>query len=111
MTKAIAQTYNVVHSHRIGLTYGLMAGCLLAILMYGLNIYSLVSRSIAIQHVKSEISTVSTAVSVLDSQYLTLSSRVTPEAMKLGGWSQGHVTEYIDKSASLGRVALTGHEL
>jgi len=47
----------------------------------------------------------------LDSEYLELSSKVTPDNLKAYGFSQGQVSAYISRTSSLGSVALRGHEL
>jgi len=111
MTKAIAQTYTVAHEYRVQITTALLATCLVLVAIYGANVYMLISRTVALQQTESQINTLSSEVAKLDTQYLQISSAVTPASLKARGFEQGQASAYITRSASLGSVALSGHEL
>ena len=111
MTKAIAQTYAVTteyaHEYRLQITYALMAACALMALVYGMNLYGVISRTVALENVNKQIAAVSGKVQTLDAQDLSLSQTVaSQEALKAHGLSQGQVSQYISRSSS--GVALAG---
>lgn len=111
MTKAIAQTYTTVHDNSIFIMRLLCAGCILAAAWYGINIYGAISRTIAAEHVSAQADALSNSIDQLDAQYLNLSDSISPATLSSFGMSSGAVTAYIPRGASLGNVALSGHEL
>jgi len=111
MTKALAQTYNAAYEHRLNITYAVLAACAVVTCIYAMNVYRVVSRTVALQQAETRITAVTASVDNLDAQYLELSSSVTPDSLKQYGLSEGQVSAYISRSASLGSVALGGHEL
>lgn len=111
MTKAIAHTYTIAHEYRIQITSALFVTCMLLIVLYSINVYMVISRTVALQQTESQIASIGTAVASLDAQYLQLSGNITPIALKAHGFSQGQATSYIPRTPSFGRVALGGHEL
>ena len=111
MTKALAQTYTTAIYYRTQISTVLMAACLLFALIYAVNIYSTISHTVSLQHIQSQEASLSRAVEGLDSQYLGYSSKITPDSLHSYGLTAGQVSEYISRPASLGRVALSGHEL
>lgn len=118
MTKAIAQTYDVINENMMKVSYVAIAACLLLVLIYVINIFSIISKTVALQRVESEIIALSSNVDNLDSQYLNLSGRITPDNLSAYGMTQGKVSAYIARSndAKLGvatnnsHVALGTHE-
>jgi len=78
---------------------------------YVFNIYTVISRSVALQHVEASIAEVSETIQKLDSQYIGLSNRITPELVRARGMSEGKVASYISRTSSLGVVSLSGYEL
>jgi hypothetical protein len=111
MTKAIAQTYTVANDHRAYITYALMGVCLFMMLAYAANLYSVISHTVALQKTEKSVTALSAAVDNLDADYIRISSRITPDTLSAHGFSQGHVSAFIPRSTSLGRVALGGYEL
>ncbi len=111
MTKAIAQTYSIIHEHRLRLTYSLLAGCLFMVILYAANVYAIISRTVALQKISNQTTALENSVNGLDASYLTLSSKITPDSLAAYSMSQGHVSEYISRSTSLSRIAMGGHEL
>jgi len=118
MTKTIAQTYSLVHEYRMKISLAFAAVSAVMALLYIMNVYAVISRTVAIQKVNAEIVSTESAVESLDAQYLRLSSKITPDSLDAYGMSQGRVSEYISKasSAALGRaasvssVAMSAHE-
>lgn len=111
MTRALAQTYTIAHDNRISIAYALCAGCLFLILLYAVNVYAVVSRTVAIQHAEMQTAALSARVDALDAKYLSLSRNITPDSLSSYGMTAGAVSEYIDTRTSLGRATTGGHEL
>ena len=111
MTKAITHTYSIAHEYRVQITSALFATCMLLVVLYAVNVYVVISHTVALQHAESQVSALGTEVAQLDAQYLKLSGDITPVALKSHGFNQGQASMYITRTDSLGRVALGGHEL
>ena len=111
MTKAIINTYNVANEYRRHFTYALIAGCILMIAIYLFNVYKVIASTVAFQNTQNQAVALETKVEGLDSQYLDLSSQITPDTLALHGFKPGKVSAYIPRNASLGSVAIGGHEL
>ena len=112
MTKAIAQTYTVAHEYaheyRLQISYALIALSALMVVMYGLNLYGVINRTVAIEHSNKEVASLSSAVQSLDAKYLELSQAVAaPSALASHGLSRGEVAQYISRTAPAG-VAFAG---
>lgn len=99
------------------ITTAVFAGILVTTLFYATNLYSLVSRTVAVKQVEKETATLSSSLSTLDAEYLRLSSAITPDAMTKHGLSQAQVSVYITRpaatasAASVINLARGGHEL
>lgn len=95
----------------------ILSACLLTAFVYAFNIYSVISHTVALEHVKSQVTAVTSSVSSLDAKYLELSSALTPDTLSDYGLSQGKVSAYIQRvpstasAASAGALAVGGHEL
>ncbi len=111
MTKAIVQTYTTVHNNRVFIVRALFAGCLLAAAWYGLNIYGAISQTIAAERVSAQADALGNSINKLDAAYISLTDSASPSALSAYGMSPGAVSAYIPRRASLGSVALSGHEL
>ena len=111
MTKTFIQAYNIANEHRMRITVTLMAGCLVLAMLYGINIYHLVLRTVAMQETQSALVAKSHEVNSLASKYLTLSSALTPDTLSNYGLNAANVSQYISRTSSLSRVAMSGHEL
>lgn len=111
MTKVIAKTYDVTNSHKTQIIYALIAVCGILIVTYFVNIYSVISRSVAIEKVQSQMVESSAIVRELDQKYLELSSKITPDSLKQYGLREGREAAFISRTASLGSVAFGGNEL
>ena len=110
MIKAIAQTYRFAQEYRRQIACVLFIACAVFAYIYAVNIYRVISHTIALEEVQKETASLSGAGGLLDSQYLELSSKITPDNLKAYGFSEGQVSQYISRTSSLGRVALGGHE-
>jgi len=118
MTKAIVQTYNIVHEYRMKISLLFVAASVVMVLFYIANVYSTISRTVSIQKINLEVTAIEKVVENLDAQYLGLSSKITPDSLNVYGMSQGKVSEYISKTSytALGRamnvsnVAMSAHE-
>lgn len=118
MTKQIAQTYDIVYENRMGVARVLMVACLALTLFYAFNLYRVISRTVALEKINSDISTVNNSVTTLDAKYLELSSAITPDTVKQYGFSQAKVSMYVTKTPLTTRsvgshdgLAVGGHEL
>lgn len=108
MTKAIASTYNKVHSYRTQISYILVMGCFIMVAIYAFNVYRVISNTVALQGVESQSVILEGNVEELDSKYLELSSQITPDTLSAHGFMPGKVSAYISRTASLGSVAVSG---
>jgi len=100
-----------MNEYRTYVTYAILAGCFLGVLVYGFNIYSIVTHTVALREIEEQTATLANSVQILDTRYLEISGKITPDTLRAHGFSQGVVSEYISRAASLGRVAIGGHEL
>ncbi|MEK7641581.1 MAG: hypothetical protein AAB365_01145 [Patescibacteria group bacterium] len=110
MTKALAQTYTIAHTYRRSITTALLMGCIVSALFYAANLYRVISHTVALQHITQEAKELNASVQALDAQYLGISKNITPDTLDVYGYGQAEVSAFISR-ASLGRVALAGHEL
>ena len=111
MTKALAQTYTTVHTYRVFIMRVLCVGCALATVWYGINVFGAISRTISAEHISAVTNDLSNSVNQLGAQYVQLTNVASPSALAEHGMSVSPVTAYIPRTASLGSVALSGHEL
>jgi len=111
MTHTLAQTYSSLKSYREFVVISLMALCLTMIAIYAFNVVTLISRTVAMQKVQSQVAALTLTTNDLDGKYLEAMSSITPDLVPTYGFSEGQVSEYISNSAALGRVAFGGHEL
>jgi hypothetical protein len=111
MTKALAQTYTTVHTYRVFIMRILCVGCAFATLWYGINVYEADSRTIVAERIGSEANALNNTVNDLGTQYMKLENTVSPSALASYGMTVSPVSAYIPAGASLGSVALSGHEL
>ena len=111
MTKALAKTYNITNDYRTHFTYFLIGGCILMVAIYIFNVYKVITTTVAIQKIQNQSVILESNVESLDSKYLELSSQITPDTLSAHGFVAGKVSAYISRNASLGSVAIGGHEL
>lgn len=111
MTKVIAITYTKAREYQAFLNYSLIGFCLLSALIYGMNLYSVITHTVALQKVEKQIATVENSVQTLDAKYIQLSSQVTKEMAKNYGLHEAPVSAYINRNVSLGSVAIRTSEL
>lgn len=111
MTKAIAQTYTTIHGYRRQITLALLATSAVLVTIYAVNLYRVISNTLTIQHITAQVKVLDGSLDKLDSQYIALSHTVTPDAVTAHGFDQGEVSAFISRTASLGQIALAGHEL
>ena len=110
MKKAIVSTAEHVHAYRAAITLALLCGSGLCVLFYAMNLYTLISRTVAVRQAESQVADLSSQISALDSQYLSLTSAITPDTLAAHGFAPGKVTAYIRLDQPTA-VALAGHEL
>ena len=111
MTQTLVNTYNIANDHRIKLTYTLFVGCFFMIAVYVFNVYKVISSTVVIQKIDSQSVAMESNVQNIDSKYIELSSQITPDVLAGHGFTPGKVSAYIPRNASLGSVAIGGHEL
>ena len=111
MTKVLAQTYSAAHEYQRQITSVLISICAFLVILYAFNVYSVISHTVALESVQKQTAALSSSVDSLDSQYLTLSSKASPDTLKEYGFMQGQVSAFISRTTSLGSVATRAHEL
>ncbi len=108
--KVAARTFSSA-DNRLKMAQGLIVICAILGLFYAINLYSIISHTVALQHINSSSRALTTEVETLDTQYLALSSKITPDTLKSYGLEKGEVTFFIPRSSSLGHSGVGGHEL
>lgn len=119
MTKAITTTYTLIHEYRARITTALLVGCALCIAAYAANVYAVISHTVKLGRIESQINSISAAVNDLDARYLDLSSAITPDTIASYGLHAPKVTAYIPRTPATaaatpstgGLLAARGHEL
>lgn len=114
MKKAITTTAGELHAYRAMITLAILAASPLCAVFYAFNLYSMISRTVALRHAESAITAASTDVGRLDAEYLKLAASVTPDLLASHGLAEGKVSLYITRTAataSLPALAQGGHEL
>ena len=111
MTKALAQTYTIAHEYRRQITLALLATCLVFAFGYAINLYRVISYTVALRQIEAETVAADAAIRTLDAEYLGVSGAITPESLRSHGFSQGKVSAFISRTAPLGRSLLPGYEL
>ena len=110
MSHALAQTYTAVNEYRSRITVVILGLCAALALYYGVSIYMTVTKTVALDAARAQVTALSSSVNKLDGSYLDLSRTITPDKLAGYGLSQGKVSQFISRSASLPRVAF-GHEI
>ena len=111
MTKAIAQTYTTSREYSREINTALIAACSFLLMLYAVNVYRVISRTVALESVDKQTASLTTSVDSLDSQYLALTSKISPDALADYGLKQGQVSAFISRTTPLGSVASRDHEL
>lgn len=106
MTKAIAQTYNVINDYSKMISYFFLIGSLIMMFVYAFSIFSVISRTVALQKIEAQINVLNSDINQLDSHYLVLSGAINPDDLSQYGMSKGKVSQYISRSAST-KLSLT----
>lgn len=81
---------------------------------YAINLYNLVSHTVAMQQTERRTVLLSSALSSLDAEYLKLTAAITPDTLAEHGLVPGQVSLYITRpaaTASINSLAAGGHEL
>jgi len=117
MKRVLVNTAENVHAYRMNITIAILCASVICAAFYAMNLYSLVSRTVAIRQIERQVTAISSVISDLDSTYLTLTSNITPDTLAAHGFTAGKVAAYIKRgqaSASAVQstlVARAGHEL
>lgn len=111
MNKAIIKIYNIVSRDQSKFVYLLIAICICVSFVYGLFVYRTIEYTIAIRDNETKIADLGSLVGELDTQYITKSSKITPELAKEYGLYETKVSAYINRTTSLGSVARARLEL
>ena len=104
MTRAIAHTYNFAIEYRSTITASLIFTVLFMSFLYAVNVYAIVSRSVALQQIEKQVTAAEMEVRSLDMSYLGLSKKISPDALSAYGMTQGNPTAFIQRTTSLGRA-------
>src|SRR6185436_12468608 len=107
MSKIIATTYDT-KNHRAYITYALLAVSVCMMMIYIFDIYKVIATSVSVSKAEAQVSLLESSVQELDSEYIKLSNRITPELVHKHGMSEGTITSYISRTNSLGVVSLGG---
>ncbi len=111
MTKIVTQTYKYTHEYKVYINYVLLMLSMVMVMFYVFNIYKVIATSVAVSQAETRLSELENEVQSLDSKYIELSNRITPELVRARGMTEGTVTSYISRTTSLGVISLGGHEL
>lgn len=114
MKRSIVNTAGHVNDHRAILTAALLFGSVLCAAFYAFNLYTLISHTVALRQIDSQMVAIGSELSSLDSEYLKLASAITPDAVTAHGLMPAQVSVYITRpqpTASIGNLAQGGHEL
>ncbi len=112
MTKVIVQTYNLANEYRSKLALAMLVSAAALMVFYAIQVYVVVSRTVAVEKLENHIAMLSSDLNKLDSTYLGMSRSITPDMMADYGLTAGEVTAYIQPSpsAAAGVLAAAGHE-
>lgn len=92
----------------------LISACAIAALFYAVNLYRLVSNSIALRQIESRSVALTSSLGDMNARYLKIMSAITPDAVGKQGLVPAQVSLYITRpsaTASIGNLAQRGHEL
>lgn len=110
MTKAIAHTINTANEYRLHISYFLLAVCALFVSVYCVNVYSVIAKSAEANGILRQSQVIENSVKSLDTEYIKMTSNITPQSLSSRGLSEGKVTAFITKTNTNGVVALGGYE-
>jgi hypothetical protein len=102
MTKAITKTYSFTKEYSAVMTQIVMAGAIFMAILYAINVYSIVSRTVAMKDIESKAAKLQSSVQDLDAQYISLTNKITPDMARHYGLEESQVTAYIPRTPSLG---------
>lgn len=102
MTQILTKTYSLAEENRITITKTLLLGSILMILMYAYNMYAVITKTVASQNLDKQVAQLEGSVQKLDSEYINLSNKITPEMAKEYGLEQPAVSAYISRTKSVG---------
>ena len=111
MTKAFTNIYELASEYRSRINTVLFISCLALVFIYALSIFDIISRTVALEKVHIALVARGSTIKDLDTQYLSITKEITPDILNAHGFKEGEASFYISRSTSLGRVALSGHEL
>lgn len=104
MTKIISNTCVNAYDNRLYITKILLAFSVFMAIVYAFNMYSTIKYTLAAENIEKAATSLEASVQDLDTKYIELSNKISPEMAKKYGLHQGEVTAYISKPTSLGRV-------
>jgi hypothetical protein len=99
------RTYSTNHEYYTYLSYMFIGACVISLFVYGINLYLTISRTITLQKIEKQISSIGNSVQDLDTKYISLSSSITKDMAKDYGLYEIPVSAYINRDVSLGRIA------
>ena len=111
MTRAITFTYSLTTEYRRQITAALILTVFFTAFLYAVNVYAVISRTVALQQLERQIASTESEVRSLDMNYLELSKKITPDALQKYGMKQGSVSAFIQRTGSLGRASTVGRGL
>lgn len=97
MTKAITQTYSKLNDNLRIISYTFLIGCLILVVIYSLNLFKVISNTVAVQQTDAKMTALSSSVDQLDSEYLSLTGNINPDNLGDYGMTKGKVSMYISK--------------
>ena len=80
-------------------------------LLYALNMYSIISETVAMQKIEVQTMALEGSMDKLDAQYMAISNKITPDIAKEYGLEQGNVSTYIPRTRSIGSANGVATEL
>lgn len=100
MTKAIIKTYDSIQNNLRLINYVFISACLLLLVWYSFSIFSIISKTVAVQKIETEINILNNKINDLDSEYLALTDRINLDKLSDFGMKKGQVSQYITRTAN-----------
>jgi hypothetical protein len=111
MTKTTSSTYTITRDYHKQVTQVLILACMVMTCIYAINLYKVISHSLALQNITKEQASLNSSIQSLDAEYISLSGKITLEMLHNYGFDQGDVSAFIPRKASLGSMTIAGYEL
>lgn len=101
MIRTFAHAHNFLYQYRSKLMTVFLTAIMVAICVYGFNVYMIIARAVALKHTETRIADLRSTVYALDAKYLSISGKITPDILHSYGLSQDQSPTFITRASSL----------